>query len=425
MDASRSFTVTTPRITFGAGSLALVGDVARRLGMRRPLLVTDPHLATLPPVATARKALEEAGLVVTLFDGVAIEPTDRSFREAVRFATDGGFDGFVSVGGGSVIDTAKVADLYASWPEDFMAYVNAPIGEGRNVPGPLKPHVACPTTCGTGSECTGIAIFDLLAMKAKTGIMSHHLVPHHAVVDPEVTASLPRTALACTALDTVCHALEAWTCRPVSERELPREPDLRPMTQGANPWSDLLALEPLRLVAANLEAALAEPPDMEARGRLLWAATLAGASFGNAGCHVPHALSYPVSGMVRDYRPADYPPGPPLVPHGMAVILNAPPVYRLMGESTGRRLLEAAGALGADTEGVDPREGGDLVAERLVALMRTAGVPNGLEAIGFSPIDIAALTEGALPQRRLLDNAPVAIDTEVLDRLYRAAMRHW
>ncbi len=425
MDASHSFTVTTPRITYGPGSLALVGDIARRLGMRRPLLVTDRHLETLPPVTTAKRALEEAGLVVTVFAEVAIEPTDRSFREAIRFATDGGFDGFVSVGGGSVMDTAKVADLYSTWPEEFMAYVNAPIGEGRNVPGPLRPHVACPTTCGTGSECTGIAIFDLLAMKAKTGIMSHRLVPDHAVIDPEATASLPRTALACTALDTVCHALEAWTCRPVSERELPREPDLRPMTQGANPWSDLLALEPIRLVAANLEAALADPPDMAARGRLLWAATLAGASFGNAGCHLPHALSYPVSGMVREYRPADYPPGPPLVPHGMAVILAAPPVYRLMEARAGPRLLAAARALGADTEGVDPREGGILVADRLVRLMRMAGVPNGLEAIGFSGIDVAALTEGALPQRRLLDNAPVEITAEVLDGLYRAAMRYW
>ncbi len=425
MDASRSFTVTTPRITFGPGSLGLVGDIARRLGMRRPLLVTDPHLAALPPVATVRRALEEAGLVVTLFDGVEVEPTDRSFEAAIRFAADGGFDGFVSVGGGSAMDTAKVADLYSSWPDSFLAYVNAPIGEGRNVPGPLKPHIACPTTCGTGSECTGIAVFDLLAMKAKTGIMSHRLVPHHAVVDPEVTASLPRTALACTALDTVCHALEAWTCRPVGERDLPPEPDLRPMTQGANPWSDLLALEPMRLVAGNLEAALADPPDMAARGRLLWAATLAGASFGNAGCHVPHALSYPVSGMVRGYRPPDYPPGPPLVPHGMAVILNAPPVYRLMGADAGPRLRAAAEALGADVRGVPEAGAGDLLADRLVALMRAAGVPNGLEAIGFSPVDVAALTEGALPQRRLLDNAPVEIDADVLDGLYRAAMRYW
>ncbi len=425
MDASQSFTITTPRITFGPGVLGILGDIARRLGMRRPLLVTDRHLAALPAVATARAALEEAGLVVTLFDAVEIEPTDRSFHEAIRFATDGGFDGFVSVGGGSVMDTAKVANLYSSWPDDFLAYVNAPIGEGRNVPGPLKPHIACPTTCGTGSECTGIAVFDLLSMKAKTGIMSHHMVPRHAVVDPEVTASLPRTALACTALDTICHALEAWTCRPVHERALPREPDLRPMTQGANPWSDLVALEPIRLVAANLEAALADPPDMAARGRLLWAATLAGNSFGNAGCHVPHALSYPVSGMVRNYRPEDYPPGPPLVPHGMAVILNAPPVYRLMGERAGPRLLEAARALGADTEGVDPREGGALVADRLVHLMRMAGLPNGLEAIGFSAIDIAALTEGALPQKRLLDNAPVEITADVVDGLYRAAMRYW
>ncbi len=422
MPQSRAFTITTPRITFGQGSLEQVGDIARRLGMRRPLLVTDRHLADSPHVDRVRKSLETCGLLVTLYDRVAIEPTDRSFQEAARFASDGGFDGFVSVGGGSVIDTAKAANLYSSWPDAFLAYVNAPIGDGKLVPGPLRPHIACPTTCGTGSECTGIAVFDLLSMRAKTGIMSHRLVPDHAVLDPEVTRTLPRTALACTALDAACHALEAWTCRPVETRDLPEQPDLRPMTQGANPWSDFIALEALRRIGAHFPKALAEPPDLAARGELLWASCLAGVSFGNAGCHVPHAMSYPVSGMVRDYRPEDYPPGPPLVPHGMSVILNAPAVYRLTGPAAPERHLEAARALGASTEGAPPSEAGGLLAERLLELMRLAQLPQGLRAIGFGPTDVAALTEGALPQRRLLDNAPLEITREHLDALFRDAM---
>jgi alcohol dehydrogenase class IV len=123
--------------------------------LRRIALFTDRQLKSSPYVATVRASLEAAKVDVALYDSVDIEPTDASFQDAARFAADGKFDGYVSVGGGSVMDTCKAANLYASHPAEFMTYVNAPIGAGQKVPGAVRPHIACPTTCGTGSETTG------------------------------------------------------------------------------------------------------------------------------------------------------------------------------------------------------------------------------------------------------------------------------
>ena len=126
-----------------------------------------------------------------LYDSVRVEPTDVSFRQAIEFATDGDFDGFVAVGGGSSMDTAKAANLYSTYPAEFLTYVNAPIGMGEPVPGPLRPLIAIPTTTGTGSETTGVAIFDLLDMKAKTGISHRSLRPVIGIVDPDNVRDLP------------------------------------------------------------------------------------------------------------------------------------------------------------------------------------------------------------------------------------------
>ena len=198
-----AFKVDVAAITFGAGVLAEVGDHARELGMSRVALFTDKGIARLPHFETVLSSLRAAGLDVAVYDEVHVEPTDRSFMDAARFATEGRFDGFVSVGGGSVIDTCKAANLYSRYPADFLAYVNAPIGGGEAVPGPLAPHIACPTTCGTGSECTGIAIFDLLSMRAKTGIASRRLRPTQALIYPDTTFTLPATVVAASGFDVL------------------------------------------------------------------------------------------------------------------------------------------------------------------------------------------------------------------------------
>ena len=247
-----AFAVDISSIVFGPGVLAELGEHARALGMTRVALFTDQRVRLLPFVATARKSLRDAGLTVAVYDEVRVEPTDQSFLDATRFAVDGSFDGYISVGGGSVIDTCKAANLYATYPADLLAYVNAPIGAGRAVPGPLKPHIACPTTCGTGSECTGIAIFDLLSMQVKTGIASRRLRPSLALVDPATTHSLPKEVVAASGFDVLSHALESYTARPYTSRERPERAALRPMSQGANPWSDLGCEGALKLLGQYL-----------------------------------------------------------------------------------------------------------------------------------------------------------------------------
>jgi alcohol dehydrogenase class IV len=270
-----AFSVDASAITFGPGALAEVGDRLAALGGRRVALMTDRRVAALPAMAVVESALKQAGVDVVRYDEVRVEPTDHSFLEAAQFAREGHFDAYVSLGGGSVIDTCKAANLYATHPADFLAYVNPPVGEGRAVPGPLKPHVACPTTCGTGSECTGITIFDLLEKKAKTGIVSRHLRPDQAIIDPTVTASLPRNVVAASAFDVLSHALESYTARPFTARDRPTQPSARPLSQGANPWSDIGCREALRLVGTYLVRAVSDASDDEARGQLMWAATLA------------------------------------------------------------------------------------------------------------------------------------------------------
>ncbi len=420
-----AFSVDVSTITFGPGVLREVGDQARALGIKRAALFTDRGVAALGHAAVAIESLRAAGVDVAVYDAVRVEPTDDSFATATRFAAQGAFDGFVSVGGGSVIDTAKAANLYSTWPADFLAYVNAPIGGGEPVPGPLEPHIACPTTCGTGSECTGIAVFDLLAMRAKTGIVSRRLRPTLALVDPTTTHTLPANVVAASGFDILSHALESYTARPYTQRPAPARPSLRPMSQGANPWSDLGCREALRLTGEYLVRAVRDAGDHEARGQLMFAATLAGIAFGNAGCHLPHGMSYSVSGLVRDFRPAGYPEGAPIVPHGMSVIVNAPAAFRFTAPACPGRHIAGAECLGADVRGAGAEDAGEVVGGRIVALMKAADIPNGISGVGYGVPDIAALTAGALPQKRLLDNAPRDVAGDDLDAVYADALSYW
>jgi alcohol dehydrogenase class IV len=420
-----AFTVDASRITFGRGCLEELGDRAAALGMTRVALFSDAVVARLPVFDTARRSLRAAGIDVIAFTDVHVEPTDESFRKASAFASDVKPDGYVSVGGGSVIDTAKAANLYASYPADFLAYVNAPVGAGTPVPGPLAPHIACPTTSGTGSEVTGIAIFDLLSMEAKTGIASPALRPTEALVDPDCTDTLPAQVVACTGLDVLSHALESFTARPFVRRSAPSRGSLRPMSQGANPWSDLGSREAMRLLGQYLERAVSDDSDREAREQTMWAATLAGIAFGNAGVHVPHAMAYAVAGQVRGFHPEGYPGAEPMVPHGMSVILNAPSVFRHTAPTSPQRHIEAAGDLGADVADVSPEDAGTVLADSLVRLMRAVGMPNGLSAVGYADADCATLVDGAWPQQRLLQNAPVECDKPLLATLFQGAVRYW
>ena len=420
-----AFTIDASTLTFGAGCLKEAGDQARALGLRRVGIYTDAAVKQLPPLVTVTASLKAAGLDYAIYDEVRVEPTDESFKAAASFAIDGRFDGFLSIGGGSVIDTCKAANLYSTYPADFLTYVNAPIGGGQPVPGPLKPHIACPTTSGTGSEATGIAIFDLLAMKAKTGIQSRLLKPTTGLIDPDVTRTLPSTIVAATGFDAMSHALETLTDISYARRTRPAKPGARPLSQGANPFSDMVAFEALGLIGKYLVRAVNDSADIEARAEMMYAATLAGIAFGNAGCHLPHGMSYAVSGLVHDYRAPHYPQAVPFVPHGMSVVLNAPSVYRFTASACPDRHLDAAQRLGADMRGATPADAGEVLAAQIIKFMQATRFPGGLAAIGFSDRDLDALVDGAWPQQRVIKNAPREVSRDELKELFRGALAYW
>ena len=425
MAAETVFTMDTSGIKYGPGVTREVGYEMRRLGAKRVMVVTDQNLGASEPVAVTLASLRLAGIDAVLFDQARVEPTDHSFKQAIAFAEDGEFDGYVGVGGGSSMDTAKVANLYTTYPDDFLAYVNAPIGAGRPVPGPLKPLIAIPTTAGTGSETTGVAIFDLVEMHAKTGIAHRSMRPAMGLVDPNNTRTLPRMAVACTGFDIICHALEALTAIPYSAREAPQDLAMRPAYQGANPISDIWAARAIEMASQNIVRAVEDPSDDEARGEMILASSFAGIGFGNAGVHLVHGMSYPVSGMVRDYIPEGYAPDHPIIPHGMAVTLNGPAVFRFTAVVDPERHLYAARMLGADISDADPAEAGEILASTLSDLMRVTGIPNGLSAVGFGPQDVPQLVAGTLPQHRVTKLCPRPFDEQDVARLFLDAMVCW
>ncbi len=231
--------------------------------------------------------------------------------------------------------------------------------------------------------------------------------------------------MAASGFDVLSHALEAYTAVPFTQRPAPERPELRPMSQGANPHSDIGCLEALRLCGRYLVRAVRDERDREAREQMMLAATLAGVAFGNAGVHVPHGMSYSVAGLIRDFRPDGYPDDEPICPHGMSVIVDAPSVFRFTAPAQPQRHLRAAEYLGADTRDAADQDAGEVLAKRIVAMMQATHMPNGISGVGYGDDDIPALAEGAFAQQRLLKNAPLAVSKEDLASLYRSALRYW
>jgi hydroxyacid-oxoacid transhydrogenase len=418
-----AFEMAASNVRFGAGVTREVGMDLADLGIRSALVITDPTLRGMRPFQTVIEALDAEGIACTVYDRVRVEPNDESFLDAIAFAGQSDNGAIVAVGGGSTIDTAKAVNLYTCYPpQDFLDYVNPPIGKGLPVPGPLKPLIAIPTTAGTGSETTGVAIFDLSRMHAKTGIASRGLKPTLGLLDPDNTRTMPTQVAAATGLDVLSHAVESYTALPYSDRPMPDRPLMRPAYQGSNPISDVWSLHAMRMVARYLVRAVEDPSDDEARANMILASSYAGIGFGNAGVHLPHGMSYPVSGMVKGYFESGYPRDHAMVPHGYSVVLNAPAVFRFTARANPQRHLEAAEALGANVSSVLPADAGKVLADRITWFIQRLKLPNGLRALGYTSADIPALVEGTLPQHRVTKLSPRPAGAEDLAHLFEEAL---
>ncbi|MGH3659395.1 MAG: hydroxyacid-oxoacid transhydrogenase, partial [Micromonosporaceae bacterium] len=375
------FTWGAPPLKFGAGASDEIGSDLAQYGARRVLVLTDPGVSALGIPQRIVDSLERYGITATVFDGVRVEPTDASFAAAVEYAdAQGPWDGFVAVGGGSAIDTAKAVNLLTTCPGELTDYVNKPIGRARVPEQQLKPLVAVPTTAGTGAESTAMCVMDILSMKVKTGISHWRLRPTLAVVDPLLTMSLPPEVTAAAGMDIVCHALESYTAKWYADSAR-RKPEDRVTYCGSNPVSDLWCEKAMELIAKSFRRAVHDgAEDVTARTDMIMAATFAGMGFGNAGVHIPHANAYPIAGMVKDYRPAGYPQDEPMVPHGMAVSLTAPEAFRFTFDAAPERHVRAAEMLAPG--GNPPDDVRDYLADVLTDLMRDIDIPNGIGAVG-------------------------------------------
>ena len=418
----RIFTLEATPIKFGPGASADAGWELKRLGVTRAMLVTDPHIRDAGIADRVRQSIESEDVAVEIFDRARSEPTADSFQEAADFALDGEFDGFVGVGGGSSIDTAKVADLVASHPAPIMDYVNPPVGGGRTPPGPLKPLLAVPTTAGTGSEATPVAILDLPDQRIKTGISHRYLRPHQAIVDAELARTMPSAVASSAGLDVVCHAAESFVARPYDTRDAPDTPDDRPPYQGSNPVSDLWSSRALEYGGKYLRRAVRDADDVEARGAMMLAASLAGIGFGSAGVHIPHACAYPIAGLKHEWTPPGYPTDHPFVPHGWSVIVTSPASFRYTFRADPEKHRRAAELLtGEPIEDADE----DTFPEVLVSLMKDVEAPRGVRELGYDEDDIDDLVEGALKQQRLLVVSPREAGPNELAGIIRDSFENW
>lgn len=425
-NGATSFTVAMPRLTFGRGTLAELGARATRHGLKHVALFTDPYLLDGPLVAIAKESLAAAGIEASTFSDIRVEPCDDTVARGAAFLNSGNkFDGLISVGGGSVIDTAKAALLVHQHGGKIGDYFAPPIGQAKAVPGPVLPHIACPTTSGTGSECTSITVIRISELNTKFVVANPYLLPNEAIVDPQCCDSLPANVVASTGFDLCCHALECFTARAHNQHAKIDDPNSRQYIQGANPFSDMVAREAMEIVNHYLVRGVNDNGDQKARDKLMWGATLAGIAFGNCGTHLPHAMSYGITHLMDDITTEGYPVASPFVPHGISVVVNAPAIFQYTAEATPERHMSGAMCLGADVTGASVTDAGEVLSKRLIELMRDTHMPNGLSGVGFDESHIKALAESSIRQGRAIANAPRDSNLVDIENMYSNALSYW
>jgi alcohol dehydrogenase len=415
------FVIEVPRIKFGLGAVKEVGFEAKRLGLKSVLLVVGKRLSQSKLTEEVIQKLEEASISVKKIEEVKVEPDDEALIEAYKKIKDERVDGFVALGGGSTIDTAKVLDLLHTYPAELSEYINAPIGKGSVPPGPIKPLIAIPTTAGTGSESTAVAVLDVKSLKVKTGISNPYIRPAVALVDPLTTLTLPPMVTASTGLDVLNHAIESFTSRPYTSRQIPESPLKRAVYAGSTPVGDIFASKAIEWVNRYLRRAVANPNDIEARYYMMLGASIAGIGFGHAGVHLPHAMAYPIAGMVEKWYPPDYDFGYAIVPHGISTAIPAAYAFRYLAKFYPERFAEVLRIMGIETSN-DPKEISETISEYYLHLLEDLSIPTKLRDIGFSESHLDKLVEGTLAQRRLLEQSPKRLSREELKKIFMEAI---
>lgn len=411
---------STP-IRFGLGALSELDHVLRPMGVRQVAVLADPAMASTPWLEEVLLQIRNAGASFSLFQDIRCEPNSSSVELARSFLQVSGAEAIVVLGGGSAIDTAKLANLLAGDGGQLHDYLRPPYGLGRIPLRKLLPIIALPTTAGSASEASSVAVVDVGGLNLKLGVTHRSMRPVAAILDPFLTLSVPKYVTAACGLDLVCHALESLTARSMTSRPRVR-PEGRSAYQGRSSLTDDWALKAIELGSKYLPRAVNDGTDLEARTAMMLCTALAGIGYGAAGVHIAHACSYPIATQAKVYKSPDYPSDHSFVPHGFAVAMTAPAVFRFTFDSAPDRHRQAASILsGADASD----EGREALPKAIAEFMRSVSAPAGLEHVGYGTSDLDGLVAGAADQTRLLDLSPEPVGRSDLLEIFRTSMRNW
>jgi alcohol dehydrogenase class IV len=410
VDSVWDFRIT--RCKFGIGAVREIGYDMRGLGGLRTLIVTDKGVIAAGLVDEVRLHLEEQGIEVEVWDGVETEPSARSMDEGVQWAKDREFDSFVSVGGGSSIDTAKVINLILCHGGKVLDYVAPPIGLGKQIPSPLKPHIAVPTTAGTGAETSPSCIISLPESKIKEGISHEFCRPDMAIIDPLLHTSMPPKVTADSGMDALAHAIESYVTRRFDRKLKPKTPLERPVYGGGTLLTDIFAEKAIELISKYLRRAVYMGMDVEARCGMALAAFLAGVAFTNAGLTAVHAMAYPVAGQFH-------------TAHGETNAALLPAVMEFLLPTDLEKFARIAALMGENVEGLSLYDAANKSVNAVIRLMRDINAPNGLGALGVKEEDVKILARDTLKIQRILVGNPRPITQKDLETLFKRALKYW
>lgn len=388
-------------IRFGRGSRHQLVSQMQRLNLSRPLVVTDSVISQLDSVQEIVASLRKSCTAVILFDEGKPEPAIDVAQQAVAWARDGKVDCVVGVGGGSSLDVAKVAATvlqHRGAPADYFGF--------DNIPGPVLPIIALPTTAGTGSEVSHSAVLTDLEQGVKVSTLSHWLRPTCAIVDPALTDSCPARVTAESGIDALVHAVEAYTNRDYTEMQN-IDPQARAY-EGSYPLTRMLAAEAIRLIGKSLVAACRVPGDESARDDMAWAATLAGMAFSNSGVGIVHALEYPIGALTH-------------CGHGEGNGLLLPHVMRYNLPVRMVEFTDIARWLGVDVNGLSLRQSASKAVDAVVELQNEIGIRTRLSQLGLPEASIPGVAEKAFAIKRLMDVNPQRPHVADLESILRQA----
>lgn len=380
-----AFTFATTRsVICELGASERLGQFAAELGMRHPCLVTDGGIAASGILEPVIKQLQQAGLAVMVFSDVVADPPESVVEQAVSVAREAGCDGVIGFGGGSAMDTAKLVALLLSGQQRLQDVYGV-----NNAKGVRHPLIQVPTTAGTGSEVTPIAIVTT-GKTTKMGVVAPQLLPDLAVLDATLTVGLPPAVTAATGMDAIVHAIEAYTSK------------LR-----KNPYSDMLAREALKLLSGNIETAVNNGSDLTARSNMLFGAMLAGQAFANAPVAAVHALAYPLGGIYH-------------IPHGLSNSLVLPHVMRFNLPNAEKLYCELAHCVLPPGTLIGSNAAATLI-NWLGYIRGELGLPTRLRDLDIPEDAIAKLAADAMLQQRLLVNNPREVSEADAVAIYQAA----